>query len=376
MANPIIFNELLFYATHHIHRANFENIKKCICTFYTDAEIVDAKRILWEKQEDVLGRFRERNNSDKRAASSQHVADILYALRKLDELSILPQVAALHYERLPKVEPEECNVAFIAQRLLKLENVVDKYEGLLAELRMDLSLIKFDTGGKPHGVQPEKVDQIEEENIKKKGRARAVSDGALQMQSTKKKWKMPNNQQHQQNELDGRCQQEQKHRNLPQPGKGNKTVGRKDSSSSTINNTYAQRASSDPFDAGEGFRYPRQFVKRQRSKKAWGVGTRDPVNGEISGVLRGAPSPSRYVFVYRVQDGNSDSIKNYCVNQGVCVRQVTLRSNVQAKFKSFVLELSVGDYKKVLDGEFWPGGIHVRPYRGDISQQASSQNNG
>lgn len=379
MSDSVIFNELLFYAAHHMHRANSENIKKCICTFYTDAEIVDAKRILWDKQDDVLGRFRERNNSDNRAASSQHVADILLALRKLDESSILPRVAALHYDRLPRVEPEECNVAFMAQRLLKLENIVEKYEEMLAELRMDLSHMQSNVGAPSlasHGVHPEKAKLIGRKNMKQKGRARTVSDSVLQMPTSSENSELLNHHQQQQREgMKGRSHQEQKQDNSAQSRKeaGQRRV-RGNLSSTTIN-TYAQKASSDPFDAGEGFRYPRQFVKRQRSRKAWGVGTRENVPGEDSGVLRGAPTPSRYVFVYRVQEGNSDSIKNYCIGQGVQVRQVTLRSNAQAKYKSFVLELSVDDHKKVLNGEFWPGGIHVRPYKGDFSQQASSIHN-
>ena len=80
----------------------------------------------------------------------------------------------------------------------------------------------------------------------------------------------------------------------------------------------------------------------------------------------GAPLPSRYIFIYRVQQGDIKVIQSYCREQGVVSRNVSLRSNPDAKYKSFVLEVSVNDYNKVLKGDFWPNGIYVRPYRENL----------
>ena len=121
-------------------------------------------------------------------------------------------------------------------------------------------------------------------------------------------------------------------------------------------------SSGSPRDAGNGFVYPRQYAKRL-ARKAWGVGNR--AGGHPNGLM-GAPSPSRYIFIYRVQQGDIKLIQDYCTEQGVVSRSVRLRSNHDAKYKSFVLEVSVDDYKNVLKDDFWPNGIHVRPYRENL----------
>ena len=392
----MIFNELLFYAAYHIHRANNDNVKKCICTFYTDIEIVEAKKCLWDNLEEILGRYRDRNNSDNRAASSQHVTDILTALRKLDEISQLPTIAALNYDRIPKVEPEECNVAFMAQRLQKLENVIQNYDERIADLRTDISRVQLDVQKKStHKNQHEENTQI--------GRSRTISDSILQMSSTSQDpafisksrpggvGNTAEENSHHIAHFRGKAKprssyQERKRNSSNHQTSQLRSVGlnpqdeRRNSSRPTTGETYdisyAQKVALDPYDAGDGFQYPRQFVKRQRHRQAWGVGNRECVSSVDSDALRGAPSPSRYIFVYRVLEGNTVAIKDYCLKQGIQVRHVSLRSNAQAKYRSFVVEVSVNDQKKVINGNFWPNGIHVRPYRGEISQQTSSGNNG
>ena len=142
--SDLIFNELLFYTAYHLHRSSTENIKKSIASFYSEEEILQAKNKLWEACGTSLGKFQDRHNSSSRSAASQHIADILSSLKKLDESSEMPKFAALQYERIPKMEPEDCNIAYMAQRITKMESVMQSFETLLTELRVGLSQVEED----------------------------------------------------------------------------------------------------------------------------------------------------------------------------------------------------------------------------------------
>ena len=85
-----------------------------------------------------MGRFLDRHNSNTRSAATQNISDIMIALKKLDESREIPKFAALQYDRIPKMEPEDCNIAFIAQRMTKMETTIGIFESLLAVLRIDL----------------------------------------------------------------------------------------------------------------------------------------------------------------------------------------------------------------------------------------------
>jgi len=60
-----------------------------------------------------------------------------------------------------------------------------------------------------------------------------------------------------------------------------------------------------------------------------------------------------------VKDTHSDDIKLYMVVNTVDVRSIDCVSNDNATYCSFKVEIKVSDLSKVLDGEFWPSGVHV-----------------
>ena len=63
-----------------------------------------------------------------------------------------------------------------------------------------------------------------------------------------------------------------------------------------------------------------------------------------------------------VKDTHSEEIKQYMVVTNVDVRSIECVSSDNATYCSFKVEIKVSDLSKVLDGEFWPSGVHVRRY--------------
>ena len=58
--NAGIVNELLTYAIHYLSSSVVDNIKKVIQQFYSDDDISEAKKLLWESRTDILGAYPER----------------------------------------------------------------------------------------------------------------------------------------------------------------------------------------------------------------------------------------------------------------------------------------------------------------------------
>lgn len=120
--DDVIFNELLFYAKHYIDSASVDNIKKVILHFYNDADIVDAKKAIWESNSDILGNYSDRKSTDCRHARIPNVNDIFTALTKLDADNRMPKIAALEMSRLPDRQPEELNLLSVIDRVARIEN--------------------------------------------------------------------------------------------------------------------------------------------------------------------------------------------------------------------------------------------------------------
>ena len=102
---------------------------------------------------------------------------------------------------------------------------------------------------------------------------------------------------------------------------------------------------------------------------------RKPITGTRAamGKLKGAPEPSRDLFVYRVDKLVTDEdISSYLSDNGVEVRAIKLVSNSESRFASFKVELKVSDINKVLASDFWPEGICVRRF---YTRRAGNQGN-
>ena len=69
----MIVNGLLCYAIHHLDSgANFD-IEHYLFKFYKRADIIAAKKVLWNACKDDLGKYDNRKNSELRAATEAHI---------------------------------------------------------------------------------------------------------------------------------------------------------------------------------------------------------------------------------------------------------------------------------------------------------------
>jgi hypothetical protein len=92
------------------------------------------------------------------------------------------------------------------------------------------------------------------------------------------------------------------------------------------------------------------------------------------GSFKGAPEPSRDLFVFRV-DPNTDQadLFKFVQSQSVQVRGLSLVSHKDAVFKSFKLTVGLPDLETVFDNDFWPTGVHVRRYIPPRSQRGQQK---
>ena len=81
----------------------------------------------------------------------------------------------------------------------------------------------------------------------------------------------------------------------------------------------------------------------------------------------GALPRSRFLVIGRVlKDKTVDDIKSYIneMDSNVEIRSLEPISHADAPFQKFKLEVSVSDFFKVKDRDFWESGISCYPFRG------------
>ena len=95
--------------------------------------------------------------------------------------------------------------------------------------------------------------------------------------------------------------------------------------------------------------------KRRRPRKP-------PVRGNANtqGPLKGAPEPSRDIFVYRVLPETDETmVGKYMFDSNVVIREIKRISKDEARFKSFKVTITRPDLPKVLKPDFFPEGVCV-----------------
>lgn len=95
--------------------------------------------------------------------------------------------------------------------------------------------------------------------------------------------------------------------------------------------------------------------------------------------FKGAPEPSRDIYVYRVYIADTDredlsGITDYLVkDKGLTPRSVQLISKAESKYASYKVELKMSDLKTALDADFWPEGVCVRRFFNRREQKVSNE---
>ena len=123
---PVICSDLLMYVNYFRDRAEVNNVKKVLVSFYSSDEITDAKKQLMTLGTDAVSSefVTERRSSTQRSASEAEVDDIIGLFDTLDRGRLLDNVkfAACNYDRLPAYGPEDLNSCAIADRQSRTES--------------------------------------------------------------------------------------------------------------------------------------------------------------------------------------------------------------------------------------------------------------
>ena len=122
----------------------------------------------------------------------------------------------------------------------------------------------------------------------------------------------------------------------------------------------------------EGFRMPAYVLRKQQRQK------RRIIQGnakESTGSFRGAPEPSRDLFIYRVdKDSTDDDLKTHIEASGINIRLLQCVSHSDAKFKSYRLTVAASQYGELFKDEMWPDGVNIRRYNVPRRSEANTTN--
>ena len=312
------FNELLHYACHHYGTSAKDNIRRVIQEKFSHDDIVGAKKLLSDIGVQVEMSDGRRDGPNRTAVEAD-MYDLMDALEKLDQLKdFQPKFAALDWEKVPKISPEEaCNTASIAARLSTVE-------GLLKLLQ---------TESKNHA---ENIGTLFDSVTKNNSFASVVGRAPVA--------------------------------NGP-PG-GNRTPvqvtpsgtdhGQPARRQATGNNSKPQ---SPLLAAGEGANQKgqpqihtgnRSNGKPQRKKAVIGNKTDER--------LQSGSGKAHIIVQYVKRHFTNDNIKSYLRDENVEVHSVETVSHEAALTKSFKVEINFNDKAKVVSEDFWPKGIGCRPW--------------
>ena len=83
-------------------------------------------------------------------------------------------------------------------------------------------------------------------------------------------------------------------------------------------------------------------------------------NGANVGNLRGAPPPSREIFIQRVETKNVKDVEEYMKLKNMNTSNIQKTSHPDSLYSSYKISVSLSDQEKVLNASFWPSGIQCR----------------
>ena len=306
-SESVTFNAMLTYVAFSRETSANELIAKACKQFYSIEELQEAKEALWKVgDKDIMPAYVKRRDSTVRSEVDAIIDDILNAMQKLDEADRMPSLAVTPagMHRMPRVPPAETCSISICERVGTLEQTVRMLSESLSKIQLSpsQSLPTSTTSAPTAAATSSETSAMAATENKSYANIAANLGNSLPL-----------------------SEKSRRHPAIDQDGYQTVTSGRR-------------------------HRPPR----------------RTPITGTAtSSKLRGAPEPSRDLFVYRVEKDTAESeIKDYLEDHSIEARGVEKKSNPEAKYDSFRVEVNVTDSQKLLDAQFWPVGVCVRKYYG------------
>ncbi|KAI3385220.1 hypothetical protein SNEBB_001121 [Seison nebaliae] len=360
----MLVNELLTYAIHYVNSSAVENIKKIIINFYSDDEIVQAKKLLWSKCKS-LGKYQERKSTDTRPVSVPHVADIMDALKLLDASNEIPDIVAKNVDKIPDRQPEELNLLMLVQRVAKLEGMLKVHEDSLSTLSIDVMDIKECSNNRSFkSVVMENSSQVQARKAAASGSAGNDRPGNRQHNVRTPIGSIANvaSKAHTNNVLKSKSMPDVSNSNtIDTPYNRFSVVEHQNSNTDSVllqggnNGLHSDGFTNVSFSRQDGGFT--EVMSRKKRKRVFGCNS-EPVAG-----LRGAPPPPRHIFVSRVAEGDARAVAALLKQNKIEVIDAKKVSHESAKFCSFKVSICKDDYLKCMSGNMWPPGVTCQAWR-------------
>jgi len=319
---PIICNHVLAYIAYGLLNSPDDHIKEACCEFFSVPEIVLARDVLWLKCEDQIGtKMKRRQQITSKKGCSATVNDIVDAMVKLTQSeSDMPRfvVDFAKLGRIPRSKPsEKCSIS-ICERLARLEARVSSHDGNLEELNLRVA----QEASRPASYAAVAARQM------------APPDDGPSSSS-------PNP------DVQGTSTQQNAHASA--------NMHPHERPHSSINWGSVQVPAKLP---------PGPSVKRKPDERAWVTRRGQRIirgTGKNQSKLKGAPEPSRDVFISRVlPQYTEEDIREHLLEMGIEPRCIEQKSHIESRFKSFRVELALSNMAKVMDPERWDDGICIK----------------
>lgn len=375
----VILQPILAYIHYALQGGTVANVKRAVTGYYTEADIVDAKQVLFDRCDNVvIGSIKHRRDGDNRSRVDAHVEDIVTAMNMLDKGTTMPTFAIPSYQidTIPKAHPEELNSISVIERLNKLEEKWCKCHELL-DKSVCHNILLEDRLNKLENTRPSYATITHVSKPQKYTMPRPAAQPAAQpavqpatqtaAQSAVQPAAQPTAQltgprlqradlslskEGSQPIAPGHTKNDSNPRDgLRPPEQSNRYAG-------SMDNLSESGASAYQYQNHYRKKLDRQNVRNKR------VVMGNSSSNVASRGFRGAPEPDRHLFIYRVEKSASeDDISDYLQGQNISFRSVACLSNPDSKFKSFRLTVAVSNYKQLFDDSLWPQGVRVRSYR-------------
>ena len=353
-----LIQPLLAYILFSMQSATRDNIKLAVLGRFSAEEILEAKSKLWESRGESLGQFPLRKESRARPEKEAHIIDILQAIDTLDKDENLPLIVidAMSLGKIPRSHPEELNNISLCDRLNQLEsrfkNMHDIMDRCVTEnlaMKDEIEVLKskekksYADVASPIGINQAPYSHPLGQMDKPTSNARrSMPNAKVQYKMTPQTVKEVEH-----------CISDMKIQ-LRRNGNMDSHVDRKSEceSQETIM---------------KEFSVPTYHQKKERQRlKQIIKGKSDARCG-----VKGAPEPSRHVFIYRVdKDTTEDDIKNLLTENEnpFTIRELKCLSHEDAMYKSFKLSVPKSHLHRLYDDGLWPDGIRLRKYTPKIDK--------
>ena len=371
-------NELLAYILYYFSSCSLDTIRRTVLSFYSPDEIATAKDLLWDTYTGVISVAKHRRISTSvRAAHEADISDILSVISEIDQKGELHlgKYYAVDLSRLPRNTPEDTNTLAVLDRLRAVELQLSEIKDITLnnttkteQNKTDIDRVK--TQVSKHEVQIAKLEcdtkQVKPSysNALNKGLSSEENmfSNSINEFTESHPIAMPSNR----DSSVAYSRSGFNNRGQFNPRGGQRGRGGTSRTSHFLNNIGLKERSSSVSslpvsiagtNATDEFQFPSYQKRRIRRRQK--VVTGQATNSK----LKGAPLPSRDVFIYRVDKNTTvDILSEYISENSIDFREIECVSHEDAKYKSFRLTVSIKDLDKIFNEALWPSGVMVRRF--------------